>query len=69
MSHPVRDILPALMSNVNRTRREAEAIYTKYLEENTITTVGALLQLFSNQQEVCCVTRSCIFTSKLQVSV
>jgi hypothetical protein len=40
-----------LLSNVNHTRKEAESIYLRYLEENTIQTVGALLQIFSSQQE------------------
>lgn len=52
MSDPIRSILPALLSNDNHTRREAEAVYTRHLEESTVPAVGVLLEVFASPQEV-----------------
>ncbi|CAM9098384.1 unnamed protein product, partial [Ectocarpus fasciculatus] len=51
MSDPIRSILPALLSNDNHTRREAEAVYTRHLEESTVPAVGVLLEVFASPQE------------------
>lgn len=52
MTDVIRALLPALLSNDNHVRREAEVVYTRYLNDSTIPTVGALLQIFSCAHEV-----------------
>ena len=76
MSDPIRSILPALLSNDNRTRREAEAVYTGHLEGSTVPAVGVLLEVFSSPQEVClcrwytpsCIAALTIFVPGLRTS-